>query len=263
MTPPATSSISDVEAYVRRNLVVADRSRVECGDGRYTPAQSRGAVRALGGDFGMVLAFASAAREAGAAPGSGGLVTAYLDAVTPERGAGARLYIHTDDDGQRSGGIGCRHAALASSPANEGRYGELTSGEVRDLVQAMRSHPSAHLTVLGGRHAEAALLLVHSGDERDPGSSVHSSDGTGRSFLVVDVAGSQRHVARFVPRMSHALGSKISPAQVWQRYEAQQWATAGLVMGGLDVFQVKIDGFWIGCARKTPVLATHGAGGGG
>jgi hypothetical protein len=239
---PEKISTDAVEAFVKENVVSADSSRVECGDGRYTAEQSQGAIRAFGADFGMVLAFASAVRGNGVEFSNDNLVSSYLNAIKAERGEDAKLYLQTDDHNEKSGGIGCGHVYQASKPENEGKYGNLKSNEVKELYESMLLNPSAKLTVLNGEHLEKAVLLVYAGDaDAEPKFSVNSSDGMGNMFFIADMDGIKRYMEKFVPRMANELGIEVTPEQVWQSYEEQQNATAGILAGGLDTYRVEID----------------------
>jgi hypothetical protein len=241
-TSPEKISTDAVEAFVKENVVKTNRGRVECGDGRYAPEQSGGAIRALGGDFGMVFAFASAIYEKGLKISSDKLVEGYLNAVKTERGEDARLFLHTDDHNKETGGIGCGHAKLASSTENEGKYGSLTSNETKTLFETMLARLETSLQVLEGSHAEKAVIFVYGTDEDgEVNFSVNSQDKNGNMYFIVDMDGIKKHMEKFVPRLSEGLGVAISASEVLDTYEKQQTVTAEILAGKLDMYKVDID----------------------
>src|SRR5258706_1281359 len=95
----------EVKKFVKETLTRANNSKIECGDGRYTPEQSDGAIRAFGGDFGMVMALAGALKDEGANLGPDEVVGRYLLAVKKVRGDETKLYHHTDTHNHELGQV--------------------------------------------------------------------------------------------------------------------------------------------------------------
>lgn len=229
----------EVEKFVKEALTRADNSRIECIDGRYTPEQSGGAVRAPGGDLGMIMAFAGALKDEGTYLVPEEIVERYLRSVRNKRGADARLYYHDDDS---SHSIGCGHIAKASSPEYDGLYGSLTYQEVRQLHEAFISHPQVHKTVLEGSHAEKGVLFVHGESEESPVPyTVNSRDGKGNMFFVVDIDRANRFIEKAAPYFTKGLLTPVDPEDVKRNFLIQLNATAGLLAGDKDKFKVTID----------------------
>lgn len=238
-------TLTDVKSFVDGNIVTARREEIRCGDGRTTPEQSNGAIRVFGGDYGVVLAITGAMMEAEEAGGidPGRVVGVYYDAVKPERGEDAKLFMHTDEHAQEEGGIGCGHAKL-SQGENEQEY--IVPGDVAaSLHQAILDRPEVDIQVLQGSHNEQGALLVYSEkDEEGNRRSVNSvgADGKG-SYFVVDMDGIKDHFELVVPRIAGALGIELTAEQVMSAYERQQSASAQVLAfsKGLEAYKVTID----------------------
>ncbi len=131
----------EVKKFVKENMIPVNNSRIECGDGRYTKEQSGGAIRAFGGDFGMVMAFAGALKDEGTYIDADGIATRYFRAVKKVRGEDTKLYHHTDTHNHALGEIGCGHVAKATSPEHDGLYGSLTHKDVKELYASFSKKP--------------------------------------------------------------------------------------------------------------------------
>lgn len=226
----------EVEKFVKEALRKANNTRVECIDGRYTPEQSEGAVRAPGGDLGMVMAFAGALKDEGTYLAPEEIVERYLRSVRNKRGTDARLYYHDDDS---SHPIGCGHVAKASSPEYDGLYGSLTYQEVRQLYEVFTSHPQAHKTVLEGTHAEKGVLFIHGESEEGPVPyTINSRDAKGNMFFVVDIDRVNRFIEKSTPYFSEGLITPVNPEDVKRNFLIQLNATAGLLAGDKDKFKI-------------------------
>lgn len=212
----------DVFEFVKKELVPVNAQRIECADGRYLPEQSRGAVRAFGGDFGFVLAFAAALREEGTFISPNEIVDRYFEAVKKVRGEDTRLYYHTDEHNHREGKIGCGHAAKASDPANNGMYG-VRSMEAQNLYQTFASHPSSNVTILNGSHEEKGVLLVE-GNSHSINSRNHKN-----MFFVVTPEMIDNQINSLTPIFSEGLSTPVDPNDVKSSYQKQQNATAKLL----------------------------------
>ena len=234
-------TIEEVKKFVKENLTRANNSRIECGDGRYTPEQSDGAIRAFGGDFGMVMAFAGALKDEGITLSPDEIVSRYLGAVRKIRGEETKLYHHSDTDHHASGQIGCGHVARASEPENDGKYGSLTHQDVRDLYKSFSDNPANNLTLLEGKHGEKAVLFVHGGpDDTDIHYTVNSMDKKGNMYFVVDMDRINRFIGQVVPLFSEGLSQAVEEKDVKDNFFKQMKATASLLAADLDKFKVTV-----------------------
>src|SRR4030042_5915084 len=239
----AKATREEIKKFVKENLTRANNSRIECGDGRYTPEQSDGAIRAFGGDFGMVMALAGALKDKGTLLSADEIVARYLNAVKKVRGQGTKLYHHTDTHNHAKGEIGCGHAAKRSSPENDGMYGSLTADDVRALYESFSQNPESNLTVLEGEHQEKAVLFVHGGpDDADIHYSLNSMDENGNMYFVVDMDRINRFIGEVVPVFSEGLPTPVAENGVKKSFLKQMQATADLLASGLDTFKISIDG---------------------
>lgn len=218
----------DAYNFVKENLRVGNDSRFACGDGRYESEQSQGGIRAFGADFGMIMAFAAALKDNGIAYSPKHLVSNYVRAKESLLGSEAVLDYHCDEHNHESGNIGCGHIAKASDPSNDGKYGSITSDEVRALFDAFTQHPVSHLTVLEGEHKEEGVLFVHGADE-DTSYTVNSKNKKGKMFFVVDKERIDKYIDRITPFMSEGLSSELNPESVKANYNLQMGTTASLL----------------------------------
>ena len=232
-------TIEEVKKIVKENLTRANNLRIECGDGRYTSEQSDGAIRAFGGDFGMVMAFAGALKDEGTHLDSDEIVTRYLRAVKKIRGSETKLYHHTDTHNHATGEIGCGHAAKASSPEHDGLYGSLTHQDVRKLYKSFAQNPDSNLTVLEGEHQEKGVLFVHGEpDDTDIHYTLNSMDKNGNMYFVVDMDRINRFITQVVPLFSDGLLQAVDEKDVKNNFFKQMNATASLLAADLDKFKV-------------------------
>lgn len=232
----------EIEKFVKENMIPANNSRIECGDGRYTKEQSDGAIRAFGGDFGMVMSFAGALKDEGIQLSSDEIVDRYLNAVKKVRGEDTKLYHHTDTHNHALGEIGCGHAAKASNPEHDGLYGKLTHQDVRQLYASFSSNPNSNLTILEGEHQEKAVFFVHGGpDDTDIHYSINSMDTNGNMYFVVDMDRVNRFIEQVVPLFSEGLETPVEEKDVKENFLKQMQATASLLAADLDKFKVTID----------------------
>ena len=228
----------EIEEFVKEALTQANNDRIECMDGRYTSEQSEGAVRAPGGDLGMVMAFAGALKDEGTSLTPEEIVERYSKSVSKKRGEKPKLYYHDDDS---SHPIGCGHVARASSPEFDGLYGSLTSQDVRQLYEAFVVHPQAHKTVLEGPHAEKAVIFVHGESNEGPiPYTINSSDAKGNMYFVVDIDRANRFIEKAALHFSEGLVNTVKAEDVKRNFLIQLNATAGLLAGDKDKFKVTV-----------------------
>ncbi len=229
-----TNSWKEVENFVKENLVRADNMRIECGDGRYKPEQSEGAIRAFGGDFGMVMAFAGALKSEGTFIDPDEIVERYYRAVKDFRGEDAKLYYHTDEHKHKEGKIGCGHAAGASDPANKDMYG-ITSDEARGLYEAFAKHPRSNSTVLEGEHKERGVIYLEGKTH-----SLNSRRGH-EMYFVVTPTQIDEAIDILTPIFSKGLVVPVDAEDVKAYYIRQQYATAKLLGADkLPVYSVRV-----------------------
>jgi hypothetical protein len=233
---------AEVQSFVGANIVSADNKRLECGDGRYTPDQSVGAIRILGGDFGAMLAFAGAARSKNFHINKDALISSYLEAVKADRGEDPKLYLHLDTSHDiHKGEIGCGHAKYASDPQNEGKYG-LTSTEAKELFNTALARPEANVTILEGGHKEKAVLRVKGMNGETVAYGVNSTDeGGSNMFFVIDDDRIKQHFEKITPKMSRVLGIGIKSEEVLESYISQMGVTSGFLADSLDTYNIEIN----------------------
>ena len=232
----------EIEKFVKENIIPVNNGRIECGDGRYTKEQADGAIRAFGGDFGMVMAFAGALKDEGTYLDADEIITRYLRAVKKVRGEDTKLYHHTDTHNHATGEIGCGHVAKASSPQHDGLYGSLTYKDVRELYESFSKNPNSNLTVLEGEHKEKGVLFVHGGpDDTDIHYTINSMDKNGNMYFVVDMDRINRFISQVVPLFSEGLLVAVEEKDVKENFLKQMQATADLLAFDLDKFKITID----------------------
>jgi hypothetical protein len=81
--------------FVEANKLRTDNSGSVCGDGRFEPDQSKGLIRAFGGDEGFMLAILAAANASGIKLTPKDLRKKYAAALPAIRGKGAKPGTHT------------------------------------------------------------------------------------------------------------------------------------------------------------------------
>jgi hypothetical protein len=224
-----------VERFVKENLVPANDKQTVCADGRYNKEQSRGGTRAFGADFGITMAIATTLKDDGTYLSPEEIIERYWRAKCQVVGTRVKINYHTDVHNHGLDKIGCGHITQATNPEYDGLYGSITYQEVLALYTSFSKHPEAELTVLEGNHEEKAILLVHGTSH-----SVHSKDKKGRMYFVADVDRTARFIDRIVPFFSVGLLDPVDAEKVKQNYYRQMQATAGLIAGGLDQFEVTI-----------------------
>lgn len=234
-------TIQEVKKFVKENLTRADNSRVACIDGRFNPEQSEGAIRAPGGDFGIIMAFAGALKDEGTFIVPDEIVERYSRAKKKEFGQDVKFDYHCDSHNHEEGKIGCGHIAKAADPAYDGLYGSLNHSDVKDLFEVFTNHSDSNLTVLEGQHEEKAVLLVHGheGDE-DIAYSVHSKDIKGNMFFVADIDRAIGFIKKITPQFSVGLQKNVDPDDVVINYLKQMQATVGLLAPDLDKFKITV-----------------------
>lgn len=218
----------DVYDFVKENLRVGNDKKFACGDGRYEAEQSQGGIRAFGADFGMIMAFAASLKDNGVNFTPKGLVESYVRAKRKLLGSEVSLDYHCDEHNHENGNIGCGHIAKASDPTNDGKYGSVSSEEVRELFDSFTQNPASHLTVLEGEHKEEGVLFVHGIDE-DASYTVNSKNKKGKMFFVVDKDRIDRYIDDLTPFMSEEISSEINPESVKSSYNLQMATTANLL----------------------------------
>jgi hypothetical protein len=230
----------EAENFVETNIVKANDSRVECGDGRYRSEQSQGAIRAFGADFGIIMAIAGTLKKEGITLNPDKIVSTYVDSVKDIRGEDARIYFHTDSS-HPIPEIGCGHIKKASSKETEELYAPLVSDEVSTLYESFIVNERSRVTTLEGDHKEKAVLLVYGSNyEEDPKFSVNSSDGEGNMYFVVDMQRTGRFIKKVFPHFSKGLTKYVPSDKVIQTYLDQMGSTASLLASNLDQFKVNI-----------------------
>lgn len=246
---PEKVTLTDVQSFVQGNIVTSRKEEIRCGDGRATQEQSKGAIRAFGEDYGIMLAIKGALGEQGVDDAK--LVDSYLKAVKPERGENPKLFIHTDTHAQESGGIGCGHAKL--SQGNEGGY-IVEGNEAASLYQAILERPEVDIQVMEGDHNENGVLLIYSEKDQDGKRfSVNSMDTDRKSsYFVVDMEGIKDHFNTIVPKISEDLGLELSSDDAMSAYEKQQGESAQRLAfsKGIPPFRVNIDSFGTASVEK-------------
>lgn len=253
-------TLEQVTAFVTENRVDGVRvEEIRCGDGRPTPDQSNGAMRAFGEDFGMMLAIQGALWEKGGKDvDNEKLIDTYLKAVAGVRGENPRLFSHSDTHAQKDNGIGCGHAREASNPKNEDEY-IYPKDKARSLFDAILKRPELDLQVLEGDHEEQAVLLVYS-EKNSEGKrfSVNSKSkdvDDKSSYFVVDMNAIKEHFESVVPQIAAELEIDLNAEEAMKAYEVQQGESAQRLAfsKGLPAFNVHFDSE--GNSRVEPVPA--------
>lgn len=239
--PENNMEILRVQNFVERNKVWVNDMAAECGDGRYTKEQSRGAIRVFGGDFGFLMAVKAAAKTKDIDISTAEIVDRYFAAISDLRGNGGQFYYHTDSHHLESG-IGCGHVAQATNPQNDGLYGHIALREVQELYEEVLSRDTSklHKIVLEGEHKESAVLFVHGGSDDDkPYWSVNSLDGeTGEMAFIVDIARISNFIKDLAPKLEI---DGLTASDVERELVIQMQATTSLLAKGLTQYRVNID----------------------
>ncbi len=236
-----TKDFLKTEEFVKRNIIPADNGGTVCIDGRYSPEQSAGAIRAPGGDFGFIMAIQAELIEQGIASDSARLVEAYLSTVEELRVQPGGHY-HSNEHNHEAGRIGCGHIAKASNPDLSHLYFPLTAEHVRNLYDVFHAHESTDQSVLEGTHEESGVLLVHGpGKGAEPKYSVNSLDTqTGEMYFVVDIDRAERFIESIAPILSEKLGLEVNVPGVRSHFMTQLGSTASLLAPSLMQYSVVI-----------------------
>lgn len=231
----------EIEKFVKENLVTANDRRVACGDGRYMPEQSEGAIRAFGADFGIIMAFSATLKDEGTFIDPKEIVERYSRAKKSEFGQDAVFDYHCDSHSHEAGQIGCGHIAKASDPKYDGLYGSINHEDVSKLFDAFTKHIDSQLTVLEGHHEEKAILLVHGHPEEDEVAySVNSRNNKGDMYFVADIDRTIKLIKRLAPKFSSGLLDPVNPDDVVINYLKQMSATASIIAPNLDQHKVVV-----------------------
>jgi hypothetical protein len=233
----------EIEKFVKENLTRVDQSgRVVCIDGRINPEQSEGAIRAPGGDFGIIMAFAGALKDEGTFIDPGEIIERYSRAKKQEFGQDTKFDYHCDSHNHNKGKIGCAHIANASDPKYDGLYGSLIYTDVRKLFDAFTKNHNSNLTILEGHHEEKAVLMVygHPQDE-DVAYSIHSRDRKGNMYFVADIDRAINLIKKLTPQFSVGLQVPVSADVVIIDYLKQLEATVDLIASDKDKHRITVD----------------------
>ncbi len=252
--PPTRESIT---AFVRNNIVDAKYNRLVCGDGRYRPDQSMGALHMFGGDMGALAAFWRAGKKADpphfnsitdiercVVEYQDAKVKALSDFGVPETEA-RRLYLHTDGHGDEANGkYGCGHMThLSGGVLADKDYYDTDDAEMRALFQYVTTSGKVdhEKTLLNGSHAERSVIYVHgeSGSKEMPKFTLNSTDtkGSGEMHFVVDYD----RTMGYLNRLSTALHIKgITAEALQQSYQKHELTTARKLASGYQVVDVYI-----------------------
>lgn len=234
MNPDVMTLEKQVTEFVKTHRVEANNTGAVCGDGRATPEQSKGYIRALGGDEGFEAAIIGAQNVAL----SQGRVKI---TITPEeidrryslgvkkiRGEEAEAGVHTDSEHE----VGCGFMRLAM----QGLHEHLSSEETEKLHRAALARIEAKggkVLVLSGGHEEKALLYVYSEKY-----SLNSRDG--EMYFVVDIARAYKFIEQIAPLMEI---KGLAAKDVWKEFRSQMMKTAEQLAVGkeLEIFEVHFD----------------------
>ena len=177
--------------FIEANKINADNSGAVCGDGRFTKEQSRGRIRAFGGDEGFMMAIQGAATELGIKISPTELVARYGAGIRQIRGGNAAIGIHTDEHNLGPGEIGCGHVAKAVR--GQAKHKSVGSEDVSNLHENVLAADNHEQIVLEGDHAEQAVLFVYGRKW-----TVNSFDGK-QMYFVVDIDRSMDFIEQIVP----------------------------------------------------------------
>jgi hypothetical protein len=215
--------------FIVANKHEADNSGSVCGDGRFTKKQSRGLIRAFGGDVGFMMAIQGAAKEAGIKISPKELKTRFAAALAPIRGEGAKPGTHTDHHNLGPGEIGCSHVAKAiTGEARHKHVGPEDVGALHDEI-VTGEHDGV---VLEGNHAEQAVLFVYGRKW-----TVNSFDGK-QMYFVVDIDRSMDFIEQIVPLL-RIEGLTIDAVK--EQFECQMNETASVLAAGRNIFAVRFN----------------------
>lgn len=221
--------VEKAREFVRKNRIAVDNSRVECIDGRFARDQildkeGRGAIRAAGGDFGLLAAFTAAD---GGKVGPRGIFERYRVALDhPDVGRDGKFHVHAE----------CGHIRILIKN-NPELQGILL--EVLKLGSDKKSE-----AVLEGSHNEKGVLIIKSSQW-----SVNSRDPkTDERYFTED----EKRTKELIEKVSSKMGiPHITPEKVWSQYERQRSETLSELVPKLPRFEIAFDS--VGKFRLTPL----------
>jgi hypothetical protein len=178
MNPDIIASQEKARQFIEANKIKADNSKAVCGDGRFTPEQSKGYIRMFGGDEGLLMAIQGGITELGIEISYTELVARLGASLRAERGDDAVIGVHTDTHNLGPDEIGCGH--IAKAVEGQAKHKHVKPEHVINLHNEILSGEHEKV-VLDGHHAEEAVLLVYGRDW-----SVNSFDGE-QMYFVVDI----------------------------------------------------------------------------
>lgn len=229
MTPDIIASREQARVFVDRNKVRADNSRAVCGDGRFTPEQSRGYIRMFGGDEGLLLAIEGALNKLSIHMEPEDLVSIVAASLRSIRGDDSAMGSHTDKHNLESGGIGC--SFVAKAVAGEAKHEYVGPEDVEALHNEVLAGDHEKV-VLDGHHAEQAVLLVYGRDW-----TVNSFDAElDQMYFVVDVDRAKDLIEQVVPGLGIA---ELTTEAVEEQFECQMNETASRLAAGKNIFKVE------------------------
>lgn len=221
------SQEQEVIHFVQANKLKADSSGSVCGDGRFEPDQSKGLIRAFGGDEGFMMAIQAAANELGIKLSPKILKKKFAAALPSIRGEGAKPGTHTDKDHLGPGEYGCGH--LGKAVKGVAKHKHIEPEHIEELHnEVLEGEPN--VVVLEGSHAEKAVLFVY-GKEW----TVNSFDGQ-QMYFVVDIDRSMEFIEQIVPLLDM---EGLTIEAVKEQFVCQMNETASHLAGGKNIFAVK------------------------
>lgn len=254
-----------VTAFIKGNIVPASYKRIVCGDGRYTPDQSKGGLHMFGGDMGAIAAIWKAGKDldpehfTATDENIRTVVDAYQKAKerilgTPEFGNvpaddARKLYIHTDQHVHGDKISGCGHINnMGTNGALAEQYG-VPNDDVKKIYQFIKDHKQGEYeeTMLEGDHAEQTVMYVHGSRPKQgeqPGRAAYtlnssSADGSEMHFVV-----DQDRVMEYFNRLSTALPlfvQGLTAEALQQAYAKQELTTAKKLAAGYQIVDVYIN----------------------
>ena len=220
--------------FIDANKLEADNSGAVCGDGRFTKKQSKGRIRAFGGDEGFMMAIQAAANESGTHLSAKKLRQKYAEVLPLIRGEGAKPGTHTDKDHHELGdlgpdAIGCGH--IAKAVKGQTKHNHLGAEDVRNLHERVLEEDHEQV-VLEGKHAEQAVLFVYGRKW-----TVNSFDGQ-QMYFVVDIDRSMDFIEQIVPFLEI---DGLTVGAVKEQFECQMNETASCLAAGRNIFAIRFN----------------------
>jgi hypothetical protein len=228
MSPDIIASLEQARQFVEVNKIPANNKKAICGDGRVNKEQSKGYLRAFGGDEGFMMTIQGAATELGKEISPTELVARYGAGIRQIRGDDAVIGTHTDEHNLGPDEIGCGHVAKAVK--GQAKHKSIGPEDVVDLHENILAADNHEQIVLEGHHAEKAVLLIY-GKEW----TVNSFDGE-HMYFVVDIDRSMEFIEQIVPLLG--IGGLTIEA-VKEQFECQMNETASHLAAGRNIFAVR------------------------